>query len=272
MKLNHKAYPLVLADNDEYKTQRRRSIISYLSPSLSFYAKLVRVVAYANLKTKFKTYDRYNWTASSIDIMHSLERSGIKFHLTGMDNLTSFDGPAVFIGNHMSTLETVILPSIIQPKKSVVFVIKEELANYPLFGPVVSARHPIRVGRKNPREDLKAVLEEGSSRLKDGRSVIIFPQKTRSEVFDASSFNSLGIKLAKRNNCYVVPVAIASNAWPNGKLVKEFGKLDLTKTVRFALGAPMKVESNGAEEHQKVLEFIKSKFAEWEMGHLIKSE
>ena len=56
------------------------------------------------------------------------------------------------------------------------------------------------------------------------------------------------------------------------KLVKEFGKLDLTKTVRFALGIPMKVESNGTEEHEKVLDFIKCKFIEWEMGHLIKSE
>ena len=117
---------------------------------------------------------------------------------------------------------------------------------------------------------LKLVIEEGSERLKDNRSVIIFPQKTRSEILELSTFNSLGIKLAKKNNSYVVPVAIMSNAWPNGNKIKELGKLDTKKTVRFAFGEPIKVESNGSEEHQKVIDFIKEKFAEWGSATLIK--
>jgi 1-acyl-sn-glycerol-3-phosphate acyltransferase len=109
-----------------------------------------------------------------------MERAGINFHVEGIDNIEKFEGPAVFIGNHMSTLETVALPAFIQPIKPVVYVIKEELTRYPLFGPVAAARHPILVGRANPREDLQIVLDDGSSRLQEGRSIIIFPQKTRS--------------------------------------------------------------------------------------------
>jgi len=187
-----------------------------------------------------------------------------------MDNFSKLDGSVVFVGNHMSTLETVIMPTIIQPVKSVVYVIKKQLADYPLFGPVGKARHPIMVGRENPREDLKLVIEDGSSRLQEGRSIIIFPQKTRSEVLEVSTFNSLGIKLAKKNNAYVVPVAIMSNAWTIGKKIKELGKLDTTKIVRFAFGKPMKVENSGTEEHQKVINFIKEKFTEWNCSDLIK--
>ncbi|MBU2492529.1 MAG: 1-acyl-sn-glycerol-3-phosphate acyltransferase [Bacteroidetes bacterium] len=269
MKWNHKDYPLNISEKDIYETTRKPGIISRHFPNLSYYINLFWVVFYSNLKTKFKLYNRYNWTASSIALFKALERVGVRFEITGMDNLKKFDGPAVFIGNHMSTLETVILPTIIQPSKSVVYVIKKQLGEYPLFGPVARARHPIMVGRSNPREDLKLVIDEGSERLKEGRSIIIFPQKTRSEVLEISTFNSLGIKLAKKNDVYVVPVAILSNAWPNGKKIKEFGKLDTNKIVRFALGEPMKVNSNGSEEHQKVIDFIKSKFSEWGMSKLI---
>ena len=70
-----------------------------------------------------------------------------------------------------------ILPSIIRSIKPVVYVIKEELGKYPLFGPIALAREPILVGRENPREDLRIVLEEGSKKIEEGKSVIIFPQK-----------------------------------------------------------------------------------------------
>jgi len=270
MKWNHKTYPIIIAEKDTYKTSRRPGLISSIFPNLSFYFNLLWVVIYCNLKTKIKIYNRYNWTASSVALFKALERVGGKFEITGMDNFSKLDGPAVFVGNHMSTLETVIMPTIIQPVKSVVYVIKKQLADYPLFGPVAKARHPIMVGRENPREDLKLVIDEGSARLQDGRSIIIFPQKTRSEVLEATTFNSLGIKLAKKNNAYVVPVAIMSNIWPNGKKIKEFGKLDTSKIIRFAFGKPMKVENSGTEEHQKVINFIKEKFNEWNCGHLIK--
>lgn len=270
MKWNHKTYPLIIAEKDVYKTTRKPGFISRFYPNVSFYVNLFWVVLYSNLKTKFKLYNRYNWAASSIALFKALERVGIKFEITGMDNFSKLERPAVFVGNHMSTLETVIMPAIIQPVKSVVYVIKKQLADYPLFGPVGKARHPIMVGRENPREDLKLVIEEGGARLHDGRSIIIFPQKTRSEILEVSSFNSLGIKLAKKNDAYVVPVAIMSNAWPNGNKIKEFGKLDTNKTVRFAFGKPMKVESTGSDEHQKVIAFIKEKFTEWDCGDLIR--
>ena len=56
-------------------------------------------------------------------------------------------------------------------------------------------------------------MEEGSERLKKGKSVLIFPQKTRSEIFNPKEFNSLGVKLAKKNNVPVIPMAVLTDAW-----------------------------------------------------------
>jgi 1-acyl-sn-glycerol-3-phosphate acyltransferase len=187
----------------------------------------------------------------------------VRIEITGMNNIKRFGGPAVFIGNHMSTLETMVLPCIIQPVKEATFIVKKSLLTMPVFGHIMRSRDPVVVGRVNPREDLKTVLEEGVKRLKAGRSVIVFPQSTRSVVFDPEEFNSLGIKLASRAGVPVVPVALKTDAWGIGKHVKEFGPVDTGEKVHFAFGEPMTVAGRGVEEHQKVVRFIQQKIEEW---------
>jgi len=266
---NYSDYPQKLALQDNYETDP--SIPKSNIASLLFYWRVLRIVLFANGQTKKKIYDRYNWVASSLRILKAAESVGIKVDVSGMKNLTKFDGPAVIVGNHMSTLETLILPSLIQPVKTVVYVIKKELTNFPLFGPVAAARHPIIVGRENPREDLKIVMEEGSRNLQMGRSVIIFPQKTRSPIFDHSTFNSLGIKLAKKNNVPVIPLALITDAWGNGKYIKEMGKIDVHKAVHLEFGEAMKVEGNGSDQHEAVIKFITDKFKQWGSPELLNS-
>jgi 1-acyl-sn-glycerol-3-phosphate acyltransferase len=183
-----------------------------------------------------------------------------------MEHLRRLEGPTVFIGNHMSTLETMILPCIIQPVREVTFVVKKSLITMPVFGPVMRSRDPIVVGRVNPREDLRTVLEDGTRKLRAGRSVIVFPQSTRSLVFNPDEFNTLGIKLASRAGVPVVPFALKTDAWGIGRIMKEFGRIDRSKKVRFAFGAPMRIAGRGTEEHEAVVQFIREKLEEWARG------
>jgi 1-acyl-sn-glycerol-3-phosphate acyltransferase len=163
----------------------------------------------------------------------------------------------------MSTLETMVLPCIIQPLKETTFIVKESLLTMPVFGHVMRSRDPVVVGRVNAREDLKTVLDEGGKRLRAGRSIVVFPQSTRSVVFDPAEFNSLGIKLASRAGVPVVPLALKTDAWGNGRHVKEFGPLDISKKVHFAFGEPIRVGGRGTEEHEKVIRFIQERLQEW---------
>ena len=262
---------IILAEQDEYITTNhyRRKLF----PSLYFYFRhLLRIVYYCNRQAVKGIYDDDKWIYSSLDIMRGLEKTGIKFHITGMNNLKKVDGPVIFISNHMSVLETFIFPVIIHPIKRIVYVMKEELVRFPLFGPVSAARDPILVSRKNPREDLIAVLNQGSQKIANGKSIIIFPQRTRSLYLNPSGFNTLGIKLAKRNNVPIIPIALLTDAWGNGKLIKDFGKIDPSKEVKICFGEPIRIRGNGSEEHQKVIEFIKNKFIEWNRKDLIKEQ
>jgi 1-acyl-sn-glycerol-3-phosphate acyltransferase len=135
---------------------------------------------------------------------------------------------------------------------------------YPVFKNVLRTRDPIVVNRVNPRQDLKTVMREGTERLERGMSVVVFPQTTRSRSFDHHKFNSLGIKLANRADVPVVPLALATDAWGNGSFIKDFGKIDATKKVRFSFGQPIPIEGRGVEAHQAVIGFIRRKLSQWQ--------
>lgn len=258
---------MIPPDSSSYITDptRQRSIFSklFLSPKFTFYPQTFWIVWVNSRKALKGLYTPELWAESSFEIVHALENIGADIEITGLDNIRRFDGPAVFIANHMSTLETFILPGIIQPLKPVTFVVKESLIHMPVFGPIMRSRDPIVVGRTNAREDLKTVLEGGTKKLHDGQSLVVFPQSTRSAVFNPSEFNSLGIKLAVKANVPIVPVALKTDAWGIGKKFKDFGPIDVKKKVHIAFGEHMLIQHRGAEEHQKMINFIADKLEQW---------
>lgn len=254
----------LILENGSYKTGSRNiSLLSKTLPSLMFYFHLLPIIFRAGSKAKRHIYDTAEWCKSSLDVLRALERVGIKVEITGIDNFKDLNGPCVFVGNHMSTLETFVLPIIIASFKEATFVVKQSLVEYPVFKYVMRSRSPITVGRTNPREDLKAVLEGGIERLNSGTSVIIFPQTTRYLVFDPGTFNTIGIKLAGKAEVPIIPIALKTDAWGNGKYLKDFGRIDPSKRVYFAFGKPVRVKDRGAEGHKEIIEFICGKLREW---------
>jgi 1-acyl-sn-glycerol-3-phosphate acyltransferase len=252
-------------ENDSYATAPRSlSALAKVFPSLVFYPHIISIVVRASRKAKRKQYGTPEWCGSSLETLRALERVGVTVDVSGMNHFKSIDGPCVFIGNHMSTLETFVLPTLIAPVKEATFVVKQSLVDYPVFRYVMRSRDPITVGRSNPRDDLRAVLEGGAEKLKTGVSIIIFPQTTRTAVFDEEQFNSIGIKLAKKAGVPVVPIALKTDAWGNGRLLKDFGKIDPSKKVHFSFGKPLMIQDRGVEEHQEIIRFITGKLKEWD--------
>jgi 1-acyl-sn-glycerol-3-phosphate acyltransferase len=232
-------------------------------------SRLYFTLKYANivLKTRKlavrKKYDTRDWTDSSYYIFRFIEKSGGRFNITGMENITKPEGPVLFISNHMSTLETMILPCIIAPHKELTFVVKESLVRHPLFKDVMLSRNPVVVGRSDPRKDLEAVMNGGAELLSKGISIVIFPQSTRNLDFKPEEFNSLGVKLAKKAGVTVVPIALKTDFWGNGKLIKELGPLDHKKTIHFKFGEPFMVTGNGKEDNNRIISFIQTSLEEW---------
>ena len=256
-------------DSTTYHTPEKESLSIaekiLLDSRIYFTLKYASVVLRTRKEAIRMVYDTKAWTDSSFEILRFIEKIGGIFHITGMEYFTQSPGSVLFISNHMSTLETMILPSIIGPHKELTFVVKESLVKHPLFGDVMRSRNPIVVGRTDPRKDLEAVMNGGVDRLNNGISIVIFPQSTRSVEFKPEDFNSLGVKLAKKAGVEVVPIALKTDFWGNGKLIKEIGPMDHHKQIHIKFGEPMKITGNGKEENQRIIDFIQSSLKEWNL-------
>jgi len=257
----------VFFPNSDYTTPRGvpQSLLSRLFGlrALPFYWGMSSVVLHARKLALQNNFDGQSWAQHSRDIMAAAERNGARIHITGFDEFRTVPGPVVFIGNHMSTLETFIFPCIIQPDKPLTFIVKESLCTHAVFGPVMRSRDPVTVTRTDPRKDLKAVLAGGAERLKAGISMCVFPQSTRKFEFEPAHFNTIGVKLARRANVPVVPVAVRTDYWGNGKMIKDFGPVARSRDVFVAFGKAIPADEPQKSVHQQVLDFLKKRLPEW---------
>ncbi|MBM4148386.1 MAG: 1-acyl-sn-glycerol-3-phosphate acyltransferase [Lentisphaerae bacterium] len=228
-----------------------------------YYSVLFDIVLRANLAARRMAYARQRFSQSSFETLRLVERCGATVTIEGCGHLAALRGPAVIVANHMSLLETFLLPSIVIAFGDVAIVVKESLVSYPLFGPVVSATRPITVTRRNPREDLEQILTRGEAMLREGRHVLIFPQSTRTTFFSPADFNSIGVKLARRAGAQVVPAALKTDFMGIGKIIRDFGKIDRRNPVHVRFGPPAVITGTGREAHQSCVDFIKTTLHEW---------
>ena len=244
---------------DTYASQETRAgFFTRLMPSLSFYSRLfggpLRWLCARAAKGKC---DDSAWVHASVWVSDLMERIGCPIEVQGMNAIEEVGGPCLFVANHMSTLETFMLPGMIRPRMPVTFVVKKSLTTMPLFGPVMRSRDPIVLGRSNPREDLAAVLEGGLERLNKGISIIVFPQSTR-------HFNTIGIKLARKAGVPLIPLALKTDAWGQGQKIKELGPVKPGMPVRYCFASPVHIRGQGKEEHAAICRHIAEHLENWQ--------
>ena len=260
-------YWQILRTEYGYRSRPGRTLLAkYLSGwprSFIYYIKIVSTLTHASFCARRGKLDDEKWARYSHRILQIVESVGGKVEISGLEAVARHQGPVVFIANHMSLLETLMLAGMTLPFNRVNFVIKEELRHYPVIGHIMKALKLIAVSRQNPREDLKVVMREGSNFIAGGGSILIFPQATRSVEFDGQAFNSLGVKLAARAGVPVVPIAIKTDFQGNGKLIKDMGPIDPQKVLYFKFGAPMAVEGKGRRTHECVVDFIAENLKAW---------
>lgn len=251
-----------------YKTSadRKRSFFDrlFFGSRLPFHLKMAANFYSTGTCGKRGELDAKNQAYYSYKNLLIAEDCGAKFEVTGLQHMDSFEGPCVFIANHMSLLETAVLCAFTNPRKPAIYVVKQALFNIPFYGDIMRGMDNIAVGRENPRDDLKAVLQGGKERLDKGCSIIIFPQSTRADKFDPQKFNSIGLKLAKKAGVPVVPIALKTDFLGNGKKLKDFGPINREKVVHFEFGAPRIIEGNGKQAQEDIIEFIQDHLKKWE--------
>lgn len=264
MKIDH-FWHLLKSDFSYQSPQKRRFLINKFHKwaTLIYYIQLFYTILTESLTARKKSYEGKTWGKGSLRVFKIAESAGGIFHVSGLKALDGCKGPVVYVANHMSLLDTLVLPCILLKFGKVTFVVKEGLLRYPVLGTIIRAIHPIAVTRKNPRNDFKTVMKKGQALISDGCSIIIFPQATRSASFNLTTFNSMGVKLAQRTGVPVVPVALKTDFQGNGRIIKDMGAVDPGKELYIKFGDPMFVEGKGQDIHKKVVKFIVENLKSW---------
>lgn len=235
-----------------------------LGSRFSFYFRNFYIFAKSGKEARHESFTGEPQTRNSLENFRLVEKCGGRIHLSGLNNIDSANRSAVIIGNHMSLLETAVMHAFLRPRTDFCFVIKKSLLDVPFFGNIMRRLDCIAVSRTNPRDDFKTVMEEGKKQLDANRSVVVFPQSTRSAVFDESLFNTIGVKLARYANAPIIPMALRTDFLESGKLIKDMGPVRRERPVHFTFGEVIRnVSGSGREEQQKIVDFIKGNLREW---------
>lgn len=233
--------------------------------TFSFSWSVFFVFPYCAVREFFRALTTELWAACCFRTFQKAEKFGIKVSVDGWEHRSGYKGPVVYLSNHMSTLETIMLPPVLLTYGPFNVFVKASLSRLPALKRAAVHMGLIPIGRKSPREDLMQVFSEGVARIKEGHSILIFPQGSRERVFSRKLYSSIGAKLAEKAGVPVMPIAVKTDCdpiRPNGKgFLKDFGTVDPAKDIRLRCGPP--ISGTAKEMHQKVFDWIKAQLEEW---------
>ncbi|EKT82624.1 phosphoserine phosphatase (PSP)/ 1-acylglycerol-3-phosphate O-acyltransferase (PlsC) [Rhodococcus opacus M213] len=150
---------------------------------------------------------------------------GINVRIKGKENAWSAR-PAVFMFNHQSSLDMLVIGSVI--RRDVTGVAKKEAARDPRFIPVGALLDVAYIDRADSTK-ARAALRPAVEKLQSGISIAIAPEGTRSPTPRLGRFKKGGFHLAMQAGVPIVPIVIhnaGERMWRNS-LVAHPGTVDV---------------------------------------------
>lgn len=167
---------------------------------------------------------------------------GLRYEIKGLENIKN--PPFIVFSKHQSAWETIVFSGLF-PKNC--FITKKELTYIPVFGWAFWLANHIPIDRKQGIRSLKKVTEIGKKRLRDGISIILFPEGTRVPPGENPKFHAGGVALVKGTGSKVLPVAHnAGQFWRRNSFIKVPGKITVI------IGEPIETENLSAKEINRV--------------------
>ena len=185
----------------------------------------------------------------------SLAMAGTPVSLHGAENLP--DGPFILMSNHQSNFD--ILSLIAYLPKRVYWIAKKELFDIPVFGASMRRGGYIPLDRGDGRKALKS-MDNAAAIIREGKSVVMFPEGTRSHDRRLLPFKRGGFLLAMKAGVPVVPATINGSGRinPGGRLELYSGDISITLHPPVSTPEGMKRSEAEAWRMEKVREVIAS--------------
>jgi len=155
----------------------------------------------------------------------ALALNGVTVTLAGAEHLPG--GPVIFMSNHQSNFDILSLLAAI-PRR-IHWIAKKELFEVPIFGPSMRRGGYIPLDRGDGRKALKS-MDEAAATINQGKSVVLFPEGTRTPDGNLLPFKRGGFILARKAAVPVVPVTINGSGRinPAGQIRLYSGDIHIT--------------------------------------------
>jgi 1-acyl-sn-glycerol-3-phosphate acyltransferase len=175
---------------------------------------------------------------------------GVKLEVKGAENIDT-GVSRIYMSNHQSYFDIFALLAGLPVDFK--FILKQELMSIPLLGWAMKGARYISINREDGRKAIISI-NKAAERIRNGASVLIFPEGTRSEDGVVGEFKKGGFLLAMKSGCDVVPMAIAGS-----RDIFFKGNHKINKgTISLKIGKPIPVVECSKRETNQLIEKVRA--------------
>lgn len=174
---------------------------------------------------------------------YCVDATGTQVEVTGIENVPT-DRSVVYIGNHQGIFDIPLLLGYIPYQKA--FIAKIEILKIPMLSDWMKLMKCVFLARKSPRQSVEA-MHQGIENVKNGYSMVIFPEGTRNKGGPVKEFKPGSFKLAFQSEADIVPVTI-DGTW---KIYEEHKKINPAK-IKLTIHPAVKTEGLNKDELREI--------------------
>ncbi len=177
---------------------------------------------------------------------------GTNIIIKGEENIPK-DHTAVFIGNHRSIFDIVIAYTLMPGRTG--FIAKNSLDHIPSFSTWMKRLYCLFLDRSSTRDGLRVILT-AIDYVKNGISVFVYPEGTRTKTGEMAPFKEGSFKIATKTGCPIIPVAFSNTE----NIFEAHFPLITAVTVVVHFGEP--IDPNDFEDKKKIGAYTQGIIAE----------
>lgn len=151
-----------------------------------------------------KAFEDFVFEKTTSWAKQQVDNSGAKITVHNVERIPQ-DRNVLFVSNHQSDFDIAVFMALI-PKRTG-FVAKSEMEKVPFLSDWMRNINCVFMDRTDMKKSLETILA-GIKLLKEGKSLVVFPEGTRSRCDEVGEFKQGSFKLATKSNVPIVPVTI----------------------------------------------------------------
>jgi 1-acyl-sn-glycerol-3-phosphate acyltransferase len=179
-----------------------------------------------------------------------LKISNVQVSVTGTEHISTKQ-PQIFMSNHQSDFDILIVLAYLPGQFR--WLAKKELFRIPMFGEAMKKAGYIEIDRQNHERAMQN-LGEAARKIREGKSVMSFPEGTRSKDGTIKDFKKGMFHLALQAGVPIVPITIigAAEIMPKRSLKINPGKITMI------IDQPIDVTTYSEDAHPELIERVRS--------------